>query len=79
MFLHSNFLRHNLPVSCRLQKGRGTMYVSSITVNSEPQIILSIKFYKYLLNYLSGNLNKTVDNEGFTEKYSEEIISKPKY
>lgn len=55
------------------------MYVSSITVNSEPQIILSIKFYKYLLNYLSGNLNKTVDNEGFTEKYSEEIISKPKY
>lgn len=56
------------------------MYVSFITVNSEPHIILGIKFNKYLLNYLSGNLNKTVDNEGLIEKYSEEIrISKPKY
>lgn len=39
------------------------MHVSFVTIYPEPHMTFSIKFNKYLLNYLSGNLNKTVDND----------------
>ena len=51
------------------------MHVSFVTIYPEPHMILSIKFNKYLLNYLSGNLNETVDNEGVVENTLSKQVS----